>query len=375
MSRWISLLLVLALTLGMSANLRAAGLEEELTRMATENAKGYLGPLSTAFGTALNSGLYQTAKTHPTIPSIPGFDVMVKFSLVDVKGANTTYQFLMPNLQVYGMNSYDVPGFVNVPDTIEFNTNILYPDHTVPTLFGTGKPNPLVPDANGVGQMVHDALIAGGMTEVDITRLKTFGKWDPMIASIAAKVPTFAPPPGMDIPYFPMVMPQVDLGLPLNSELGFRMLPTYDISGIGKLSFLGIGFKHSISQWIPCCPVDISGQYMWQQLKVGDILTSTHTQFNVHASKQLGFTFLNWTPYVGAGIESSTIDLKYTIDVPPGDAAAIFNGRTIEFSLPGDNKTRFTVGSRFILAVLAIDANYSVGAYTAYSLGVGFSFK
>jgi|GEM_PF-208779 len=375
--RWISLCLALFFVVSFTSPARSAGLEEELTRMATENAKGYVGPLSTAFGTAMNSGLYQSAKTHGSFPGVPGFDLMVKFSMVTIPDVGTTYTFLMPVLPVTGMSQFNVPGMSKtLSDTIEFDTNILYPDREVPTLFGSDKPDSLKPDPNGVESMVEAALLNAGFTAADIQMIKDQGKWDPMIADITGSVPTFLPPPGINLTMLPMVMPQVAVGLPFGTELGLRMIPTVDAGDIGKVSFLGLGVKHSISQWIPLCPVDIAGQFYWQKLEVGSVLTSTHVAFNVHASKQFGPNMLNWTPYIGLGVESSSIDIEYTISAPnQSDIMHAFDGRKITFGLPGDNKGRFTVGSRFMLALIAIDASYSIGNYNSATLGVGFSFN
>lgn len=375
--RWFSLCLALLFVFSFTSPARSAGLEEELTKMATENAKGYVGPLSTAFGTAMNSGLYQSAKPHGSFPGVPGFDLMVKFSLVNVPDVGKTYNFLMPVLPVKGMSQFNVPGMSQtLSDTIEFDTNILYPDREVPTLFGSDKPDSLKPDPAGVEAMVESALLNGGFTAADIQLLKNLGKWTPMINDITGQVPTFLPPPGVNLDVLPMVMPQVAVGLPFGSELGLRMIPTIDAGDIGKISFLGLGLKHSISQWIPLFPVDIAGQFYWQKLEVGSVLTSSHIAFNVHASKQFGFKMLNWTPYLGLGLESSSIDIEYTIKASdPTDIMHMFDGRKITFSLPGDNKTRLTVGSRFILALIAIDASYSIGQYNTACLGVGFSFN
>ena len=49
-------------------------LQKYVEKVAEENIEGYFKPFVTAFGTAINSGLYHTAETHKT----GGFDLTIK---------------------------------------------------------------------------------------------------------------------------------------------------------------------------------------------------------------------------------------------------------------------------------------------------------
>ncbi len=117
-------------------------------------------------------------------------------------------------------------------------------------------------------------------------------------------------------------------------------------------------------------PVDITGQYVWEQLKVGDIITSTHWAANLHASKQFGMG-LSITPYIGVGIESSNIEVDYTVDSP----GSTFDGENIKFDMDGKNDMRFTGGVRFGLPLLSINADYSLGEYNAIAAGLAVTLR
>jgi len=64
MRKTTTLFLTLLFMLSFVGSVSAVDFQEQLQQMADENAKGYIGPFSTAFGTAMNSGLYHTAKVH-----------------------------------------------------------------------------------------------------------------------------------------------------------------------------------------------------------------------------------------------------------------------------------------------------------------------
>ena len=61
----------LIISFGMSQSL-----EETLESLAKDNARGYLNPAVTAFGTGMNTGIFHTAKPHKML----GFDVTVNIA-------------------------------------------------------------------------------------------------------------------------------------------------------------------------------------------------------------------------------------------------------------------------------------------------------
>ena len=72
------------------------------------------------------------------------------------------------------------------------------------------------------------------------------------------------------------------------------------------------------------------------------------------------------TVHVGAQFESSNMDLTFK-------TGGI--GEDITLELTGENEIRYTGGFRFTLfPFIGINADYSVGEYSAINVGLNFSF-
>jgi hypothetical protein len=366
MKRLVTLLLAVGLVAALVGRAGATSFEDELKRLAAENAKAYVTPLSTAFGTCMNSGLYHTAQPHKLL----GLDISVKISAALVPDADMHFNFIKPGDFWLDVHNYGIrDNFGNTIDSIELHGNTLYPNPIVSsTIFGPKDTTVTGPD----GDAIEAALRAQGASQVAIDLAKTRPEWQQMLAS--ANIVT---PPGFDMPGMPLVMPQVSVGLPFKSEVLLRMVPETNVDKVGKVKFLGLGLKHSISQWIPVPMggIDISGQFSTQKLTVGNLFTSNNTAFNLEVSRRFGFLLLSVTPYAGFGLESSKLKINdYT--VTNSTNPAVPNGTVIPgFTLNGTNKSRLTGGVQFVLALLTINADYSIGKYTAYSLGVGLTFR
>ena len=363
MKRLLTLLVVLSLFL--PAAVRAVDFQEELQKLAQDNATGYIGPFATAFGTAMNSGLYNTAKVH----GILGFDIGAKVSLLQVADEDLTFDFLFPVIPFTVTNPGD-----NSSTTLDIDLNQFYPNRATSTVFGSAKPDSLIADPTVTDGIIRNELSSKGWDPTDIDNFMSSAAGLQLVSDVNGRVPKVPGIPGIGLDFFPLVMPQASVGLPFQTEIMVRFIPEVDVPNIGKLSFLGLGVKHNLSQYIPVpmFPVNISGQFAWQQLDIGDVISSGHTAFNIEASKKLGIPGLSFTPYVGMGIESSTLDISYTI---ANSGNPLLDGNTVAFDLKGDNSFRMTGGVRFQLTMIAISADYSMGKYNAASLGVGLSLR
>lgn len=248
----------------------------------------YMQPFATAFGTAINTGLYHTAKIH----GIPGFDIGIRAIFIPIPDEALTYK--APYLLSTKTDSLDAS-----------------------TVFG--------PDSS-----------------IDVY------------------------PPGLDIGGLPFGVLHLSVGLPMGTELNLRYLPSFEINDdIPKIELLGFGLSHSIDQYfpvpIPLLP-QLSAGFMYQTFKVEDLIESTHTAFNLRLSKSVPML----TVYLGAQFESSDMDITYKDFVSGGV-------KTLE--LEGENDIRFTGGFRFtIFPLLGINADYSTGKYSAFNIGLNFSF-
>ena len=259
-----------------------ADLTTKLQELAEENAVGYMQPFATALGTAINSGLYHTAKIH----RIPGFDFGLRAMVVSIPTEGLTYTSTL------GSESSSVFG-----DKVSATTGL---------------------------------------------------------------------PGGLDISNVFFAVPQVTIGLFMGTEINIRYLPEIEISNdIGTIDLTGFGISHSLDQYMPV-PLPLLPQlsvgYMRQEFNVGDILSSTHTAFNIRLSKSVPLL----TVYLGAQIESTDMDLTYTVA-----------GTTTEVnvSLEGDNSFRYTGGLRVtVFPLIGINVDYSAGEYNVVNVGLTFSF-
>ncbi|MCH7886398.1 MAG: hypothetical protein IIA58_00360 [Candidatus Marinimicrobia bacterium] len=250
----------------------------------------YMQPFATAFGTAINTGIYHTAKIH----GIPGFDFGIRAILIPIPDEALTFRAPLIGLGL------------SVEDSVDAST-----------VFGPKQ-----------SQNVY--------------------------------------PPGLDIGRLPFGVLHLSVGLPMGTELNLRYLPSFKIKDdIPKIELLGFGLSHSIDQYfpvpIPLLP-QLSAGFMYQTFKVKDLIKSTHTALNLRLSKSVPML----TVYLGAQFESSDMDITYKDFVSGGV-------KTLE--LEGENDIRFTGGFRFtIFPLLGINADYSTGKYSAFNIGLNFSF-
>jgi len=321
--------------------------QDELQKLAEANAKLYMQPGATAFGTNMNSGLFYRAKTHGVL----GFDVGVRAMMAFVPDDDLEYDFQLPSAI-----PITVPG---VSEPFEIPTSSLFsnPDLIAPTVFGSDDGHWINADPDAIEQALSDSL------GIPIGTLSTSE-----LLALAEQVMIYVPP-GIDLTTIPFLMLQGSVGLPMNSEIMLRLVPPTKIAGdIGEISLFGFGIKHSLSQYIPMCPVHIAGQFSYQSLKVGDVIESNHTSFYAIASK----SFIVVEPYIGLGFEKSTLSVDYTIDYP---ANPLIDGTKVSFDLDGDNSfhARFGMNVKFLL--LGINAEYALGNYNVATLGLYFSFR
>lgn len=345
---------------------------DQIKELAATNGKLYLQPLATGFGTAMNSGLYNTAGTHGTL----GFDIQLKTGVglaPASKASQTTYQF---DLSALDDITFDIEKN-SQSYSITLNPEEIFSDCTTPNILG-GEAEPFTvnqPYVQGeIESQLRTQLEAQGLTEDQIN--EAIAQMDPEIQEAIDGIQVKSIP-GMksikaleDLKTVPFPFPilQASVGLPMGIEPSIRIIPKFKIPGdigeaIGEISALGGGLKLDVDRWIPIpmFPLDIAVQGYYQKMEIGDLLSANSTAFNLMVSK----TILMLTPYVGVGKESSKFTASYKME----------DGTKIKFDLKGKNDTRFTAGLNIKIAVISINAEYSMGEYNAAGLGVGFALR
>lgn len=167
-------------------------------------------------------------------------------------------------------------------------------------------------------------------------------------------------PPGVNETALPFALPQIAASF-MGTEVMLRYLPTISLGDKEELSMFGIGVKHSISRYIPLSPVDLSVQFLYNNLEITDLMELTAIAFNAHASKSFGLVSV----YGGLQYESSTFDLTYTNRD---------TNEKIAVSIDGDNNFRGTVGAALKLAIVVLNVDFGLGSQSVVSGGLSFEF-
>ncbi|HHI87344.1 MAG TPA: hypothetical protein ENK03_00150 [Candidatus Cloacimonetes bacterium] len=229
-----------------------ADLAEDIKQFGTVNGEKYLQPFVTAFGSDLNSGWFNTAKTRPF-----NIGVTINSMLAVVPDDDKTFIASNPNDSLYNF-----PNGVVTATALGNNGGIFtskYPDQGIPDL-----------------QL----------------------------------------PRGLNLKAIPLIVPQAHLGLPAGFEVAIRGIPPMEFSKYGKISFWGVGAKYQVSKLIPMLTtlLPISIQATYQQVDVAEILTVKSMFVNLQASR--GLVVLPLTIYGGIGYEDTQLDAKYTYTEP-----------------------------------------------------------
>lgn len=336
---------------------------------ATLILQEYLRPLGQGVGAGLNSGWFNTAKTHSFLGFSLGFRMNLymvpeEFQQFDLQTLNLT------SLQYDGMNG---------------NSPVISPtfsgeaDVTTPTMWL----NAPAPNQN-------------------------------------VRIAEFDLPEGIGQPYagFPTV--QASVGLLFDTDVMVRFIPTTDIPDFGEFGMMGFGVKHNIKQWIPVVnmlPIDLSAYFGTNTVKLnaffevepptetsaspgnpsepilqnpsldfsgqGVEFAATTTSYGIIVGKSLPLISV----YASLGQEVALTEVgvlgRYpqvvprmptTNDPERWEITATSNNPV---SLEFDNGTtmRATVGASLKLLFVRINADYSMGEYPVASVGLAFTLR
>jgi len=168
-------------------------------------------------------------------------------------------------------------------------------------------------------------------------------------------------PGGFDISEFAVAVPQVSIGSIFGTRAIIRWI-SLDLgdSELGKFDYLGYGVQHSLSQYIPACPVDVAAGFFKQSFDIGDndLITSDALHFNVTGSKRFGML----EPFVGLGYDTFDMDAKYQSTTTPGD--------NISVKFDKESNAHFTLGANLLLGFARISAEFDAAAETGAAVGL-----
>lgn len=319
MSKKISAILMVIAFMGI---LQAQSPTDLIQQIGEQVLVGYSKPLVSAFGAALNTGLFHTAKSH----KLGGFDLQLKAMYIPIPEDAKTFQYRVPGL------------YVN-PSTM-----------TIDTFWFTG----------------NSSTVFGPETTTTVYQGQDTVAIPPVL------------PKGIGISFLPFAIPQLSVGLYYGSEVLVRFIPTFKIPNIDlKVSFWGVGIKEDITELpfepLNNLPVDIALQGVYQNLKIGDIITSSALNFNLQASK----TFSVITPYLSLGWEDTKLNFNYdfTYDQLQPNGSVQQDTINVNLNIPADNKLRLVTGFSLNLGPLLFNAAYNLSKYSVISAGLGLSIR
>ncbi len=190
---------------------------------------------------------------------------------------------------------------------------------------------------------------------------------------------------------------QLNMGLPLSSEISLRYFPRTEFSGKAYAGLFGIGLKHSISQYFPTAKdengdkkkrhFNLAVQASFESLNVGTLNDSNDKNvelslgsFNLQGIASLDYKFLTLYSTLGYTQGSSTLDIKgtyeYTYDIQDNNGVHIRN-ETVQIVDPlslsfKPTGFRGTFGVRLNLVFFRIFADYTLQKYPVANVGIGF---
>ena len=354
MKRIVKYLLITVVSIGLGYS---QSFEETLESMAKANAQGYLGPMVTAFGMGINSGSYHNAKPH----SLLGFDIKMGISITPTSDEGKIYDFALPDALI----DIDMGSAIG---TISLNPSDIYEeDRTSSTMFGENISNSIEIDKTKLQAVIVTKLaLENGVSEDDVSDMYE----EEINAAVNdSGIPAIMTPAGFNLPFVPMFVPQLSVGLPKDIEITLRGVPSLENDNFGKLTYFGFGGKIGLNQFIPIPNIALprfAVGYYSTNLAIGGIMKMKNSIATLQVSKSIPFL----TVYGGFGLENSSLDVKYNyIDELTNTEIPI------NFNIDGENKFRTTVGGRLKLFLLTINADYNIGEFNTYNIGVGFTLR
>ncbi|MBN2367355.1 MAG: hypothetical protein JXL67_14400 [Calditrichaeota bacterium] len=166
-------------------------------------------------------------------------------------------------------------------------------------------------------------------------------------------------PGGYDMKSFMIAAPTITVGSIFGTEASLRYFKATLSEDIGDLTLLGLGIRHSLSQYIPLSPLDIAAGFFYHQFKISDIVKSNVT--SIHAEVGKSFPVINL--YGGMAYETNKATLDYTFDTGIETA-------DVSLDVSGENKFRVILGVGFNFTLLHINLDYNIGQQQVLNAGL-----
>lgn len=344
-------------------------LEETIRSLTGDAAAAYVAPISSAFGANLNSGWFRRAPKAKKL----GFDFSAGFVAM-----GSVFPDDADHFEVSGRFRFSAEEAGLLVDRIA-------PAPSDPSYLNWETVRQaLIAQITSQSGMVDfsGATVIGAATDSVTVRYpgETYdvGGLAYAVPAAEVKLPFGGSKDLADVGMLPLVVPQFSVGTLFGTRLTLRFLPSLQLNrDLGPYTYTGFGLQHNPAVWIGRdLPVDLGLSYYAQTLRIGTLFDSRSSAWGVTASKQLGWRFLNATPYFGLLFEDTEMDVHYDLAVRIEDEEgnAVDYSEAIDISLPSVNSTRTTFGLNLRLGIVNLNADYSLAAYDSFSAGLSVAF-
>lgn len=171
-------------------------------------------------------------------------------------------------------------------------------------------------------------------------------------------------PGGLDVSQFELAAPQVTIGTLYGTRATVRWFDAnMGDSDYGKISFLGIGGQHSLSQYMgKKPPVDLALGVFHQSLKIGDgLLDIQSLHVDVTASRKFGGLF-RIEPFVSVGWDNFSMKADYKDKTDPS------NNYSVDFG--SISNKHVAAGAAMTLLFIKLHGEVFAAANSGASLGL-----
>jgi hypothetical protein len=134
---------------------------------------------------------------------------------------------------------------------------------------------------------------------------------------------------------------------------------------IGDIDLLGLGVRHSISQYLENPPLDLAVNGFWQSLSVGDddLLDASSLSFGVQGSKRFGVL----EPFGSVSVDSFKMTSEYTTNAGAEDEESI----KVDFENETDLHLLLGLGARLGAVHLYVAGNIADRTGVSAGLTIG----
>lgn len=217
----------------------------------------------------------------------------------------------------------------------------------------------------GTDQEVYTANSPAGFNPSTFQTATVFGKQGGTVTDQNSGLTYRGSDGALDVGFFPLATLQATIGHIYGTEFIIRGIPLPEISGTPKVTFWGIGGRHSISQYFfsgDDAPVHIAAGLFYNKISLGDLVTISAFSAGPQISKKFAVLEL----YGALAYESNSMNIKFT-STATGNPA-------VDITLDGENNFHATLGAALNLGVLHLHADANFGSLTSFSTGIGFGF-